>query len=135
MIDGSSSLIDHILSNIKNVNFCSGTLIADISNNFITFICNGKNLTTQQQKSITMRISSAQNLLKFKEALANINWNQTTSMLDTNDAYDAFWLQYQLAFEKNFPLTKLKFNRNIHKVNSYNSYIFRGTLNFQGNQN
>jgi len=130
MVDGSSSLIDHILSNSKNVNFCSGTLISDISDHFITFICNGKNLPAQQQKSITMRIFSAQNLSKFKEALANVNWNQTTSILDTNDAYDAFWLQYQTTFETIFPLTKLKFNKNIHKVNSYMSeglLISRGT--------
>jgi len=50
--------------------------------------------------------------------------------MDTNDAYDALWLQYQLVFEKTFPLTKLKFNKNIHKVKSYMSgglLISRGT--------
>jgi len=130
MIDGSASLIDHIFSNSNNMQFCTGSLISDVSDHFFTFICNGKNLPLKQQKSVTMRVFSQQNLLKFKEALANANWNPTLSSIDTNDAYDAFWHQYKQAFEQNFPLTKIKFNKNIHKINCHMSaglLISRGT--------
>ncbi len=79
MIDGSATLIDHIITNCRRSNFCTGTLISDVSDHFISFICNGKNIVQGQQRTVSMRIFSATNILKFKEALANSTWLPTLS--------------------------------------------------------
>ena len=132
MIDGSATLIDHIITNCRRSNFCTGTLISDISDHFISFICNGKNVLQNHLRTITTRIFSAPNILKFKNALANSNWQPTLSEALTDNAYDAFWAQYKSIFELSFPLTKLKFNKNLHKINCFMSaglLISRGTKN------
>jgi hypothetical protein len=113
-------------------NFCTGTLISDVSDHFISFICNGKNIVQGQQRTVSMRIFSATNILKFKEALANSTWLPTLSENSTDNAYDAFWAQYKSLFDLSFPLTKLKFNKNVHKINNFMSaglLISRGTKN------
>jgi hypothetical protein len=132
MKDGSATLIDHIISNCRMSNFCTGTLISDVSDHFISFICNGKNPVQCQQRTVSMRIFSAPNILKFKESLSNLTWNSTLSENLTDNAYDAFWVQYKSLFDLSFPLTKLKFNKNVHKINSFMSaglLISRGTKN------
>jgi len=132
MYDGSISLIDHIISNCKSNSFRTGSLISDISDHFITFICNGKNVLPSQQKVVTSRIFSEQNILKFKLALANEHWLSISSETVTDSAYDAFWSIYNFHFANSFPLTKIKFNKNLHKINSYMSaglLISRGTKN------
>jgi len=34
-------------------------------------------------------------------------------------AYESFWRQYREIFDATFPLTELKFNKNMHKVNNF----------------
>ena len=119
MQEASSSLIDHIVSNDKKQIFVTGTLISDVSDHFINFVCNGKKPATATQKLKTARIFSPQNLTKFKMQLNSANWNDTFENLDVNEAYGAFWSQYKNFFDETFPLTKMKFNKNIHKANSF----------------
>jgi len=130
MQDSSSTLIDHIISNSKKNVFYTGTLISDVSDHFITFVCNGKNPTHVTQKLTTARIFSPQNLLNFKTNLSSANWNDTMVSIDANSAYDAFWLQYKKIYDVTFPLVKMKFNKNIHKANGFMTaglLISRGT--------
>jgi len=119
MQDHSSSLIDHILTNDKKSNFVTGTIISDVSDHFITFVCNGKNPPTVSQRLKTARIFSQQNLMQFKLNLSNANWNETIAMPNVNSAYDSFWQHYKNIYDTTFPLTVLKFNKNMHKVNSF----------------
>jgi len=130
MQDLSSSLIDHILTNDKKSNFVTGTIISDISDHFVTFVCNGKNPPTVAQRLKTARIFSQQNLLKFKLNLSNANWNETLAVPNVNLAYESFWQLYKNIYDATFPLTVLKFNKNMHKVNSFMTaglLISRGT--------
>ena len=130
--DGTATLIDHIHSNSKMSYFLTGTLLSDISDHFITFVCNGKNVSQSKQRITSSRIFSADNIKKFKEALASQNWVETLSALSTDSAYDAFWSAYKKLFDLSFPLTNLKFNKNLHKINSFMTaglLISRGTKN------
>jgi hypothetical protein len=38
MCNNSNTLIDHILTNVKSTKFCSGSIIDDISDHWISFI-------------------------------------------------------------------------------------------------
>ncbi len=88
-------------------------------NSFVNFVCNGKNPPTVRQKLKTARIFSQQNLMQFKLNLSVANWTESLSMQNVNMAYESFWRQYREIFDATFPLTELKFNKNMHKVNNF----------------
>jgi hypothetical protein len=117
----SSSLIDHIITNCSNATFTTGSILTDISDHFPTFILNGKNKKQNEQKHINSRIFSQTNLTKFKNTLAEKNWEETFSCLEVEAAYDAFWNEYSNVYNLCFPITRVKFNRNIHRQNEFMS--------------
>jgi hypothetical protein len=46
--------------------------------------------------------------------LGGSDWGNVLEFDDVNVAYDAFWSTYSDLFQLNFPLKKLRFNKNIH---------------------
>ena len=117
----SYSLIDHILTNCTNPSFTTGSIISDISDHFPIFILNGKNSKPNEQKHIKTRIFSQSNLLKFKNSLGSQNWEETLACWDVDTSYNAFWEVYSNIYESCFPITRIKFNRKIHKENNFMS--------------
>jgi hypothetical protein len=47
------------------------------------------------------------------------NWDNVYSSNDVNMAYDAFWSTYIELFNLNFPLKKMRFNKNIHGIKPF----------------
>jgi len=117
----SVSLIDHIITNCTSVNFTTGSILADVSDHFPIFILNGKNKKQNEQKHINSRIFSQTNLLKFKNLLASKNWEETLACWEVGTSYDAFWEIYSSCYNSCFPITRIKFNRNVHKENNFMS--------------
>ena len=115
----SSSLIDHIITNCSNVSFSTGSIITDVSDHFPIFILNGKNKKQNEQKHINSRIFSQTNLLNFKNLLAEKNWEKTTTDWEVDTSYDEFWKEYSSAYDLCFPITRIKFNRNMHRENNF----------------
>jgi len=126
----SSSLIDHIITNCTYHSFVSGSIVSDISDHFPTFICLQKNRSRKSAKEITSRLFTIDKINAFKFLLSNANWQYVLDKLDVNTAYESFWDIYKNNFESTFPLTKVKFNRNIHKKTGFITaglLISRGT--------
>jgi len=119
MQDNSKTLIDHIITNSSNNSLTTGSIICDISDHFPIFILNGKNNTQDEQKHVKSRIFSQNNLLKFKNLMNLENWELVTQCTEVDNAYDIFWSTYQIHFNNCFPVSRIKFNRKIHKCNNF----------------
>jgi hypothetical protein len=123
MQNNSKSLIDHILFN-KNCNvFCTGTIISDVSDHFFTFIVPPDRLKNSASiyKFVTSRNYSVQNLNNFKYELAEMNWACILSHQDVNEAYGTFWNIYTDCHNRNFPQSRKRFNKNVHRRHPFMS--------------
>jgi len=113
------SLIDHILTNTNLTNYLTGTIVSDISDHYINFIELPAEKTKPKYKAEFKRKFTRDNILRFKESLANLNWDEVCSEMDVDKSFDLFWNDFDALYKLHFPLTKIKFNRNIHKINNY----------------
>ncbi len=113
------SLIDHILSNSNHDCYTTGTLIYDLSDHFINFIKLPLAKPKLLQKPTFKRNFSQNNVNNFKTSLSSINWNETLTINDADLAFNSFWASFIDLYNLHFPMTKFKFNKNIHKINDY----------------
>ncbi len=111
----SYSLIDHIITNNVQTKENYGIIISDISDHFFTF--NQLNLTVDEKKTkhIQKRNMSSENIQRFKDNLRNISWREVLDENGVDEAFSIFWEIFKPLYDLHFPLTKSKFNKNIHK--------------------
>jgi hypothetical protein len=120
IIGDSHSLIDHISTNIDFDSLNTGVIISDLSDHFIHFIQlpapsqNKRKPTPKQSRSFSL-----ENLQRFKLALSQLSWNDVVSCTDINNRFDLFWNDFNDLFSINFPITRVKPNQNIHKLNAF----------------
>jgi hypothetical protein len=97
----------------------AGTIISDLSDHFINYLILPGTVPKSKNKEREVRNFSEENKENFRLALSSINWAFVTSLDDVNDAFSAFWETFNSLYEIYFPLTKRKFNKNIHRINAY----------------
>ena len=119
MQNDASTLLDHILTSCRQTSFRTGTIIHDLSDHFPTFILTPEKNQKNGEKTKTYRSFSDDNLLNFKRMVNAANWDNVYSSNDVNLAYDAFWSTYIELFNLNFPLKKMRFNKNIHGIKPF----------------
>jgi hypothetical protein len=117
--NGSSSLIDHILTNSKTNCFVSGSIIEDISDHFVTFLQPNLTKTKSKPTSIKRRSYTTDKLNSFKRHLGQLSWEDVLVTDNVDDCYDKFWNHYKLLHDQHFPITTCKFNKNIHKISDF----------------
>jgi len=118
--NNSYSLIDHILVKNEPENLLSGTIVSDLSDHFINFISLGNsNNSTPLCNHRYERVFSQQNKSNFLNTLNNMSWRNVLSQKDVDPAFDEFWDVFSPLYDIHFPLTKIKFNRNMHKINNF----------------
>jgi hypothetical protein len=116
----SKTLIDHVLSNSVGTELCSGTLLSDISDHFFTFVVPCvSSIPKQQPRTVSKRDFSQQNLNEFKREMSQVDWNPVCLKSNINEAYDEFWKIYTGIFDQKFPLRRIRFNKNIHKLQNF----------------
>jgi hypothetical protein len=94
--------------------------VCDVSDHFFTFVSiPGAVKTKHKHKTIISRDFSQQNLQNFKTALSIADWSNVTSLNDIDLAYDAFWSTYNSLYITNFPVKRIRFNKNRHKINNF----------------
>jgi len=122
----SKSLIDHVLLSSNATDIISGTIISDVSDHFFTFVhVPGFKKVNKSHKTISTRDFSLNNHTHFKTELGTADWNSVAATNDIDLAYDGFWTTYNTIFEANFPLKRIRFNKNRHKINNF---MTRGIL-------
>jgi len=116
----SYSLIDHICCKNESSLSHTGTIVSDISDHFFNFLTLEpvKNSVTktpcQYRRNITPHTMEI-----FRNSLERINWSFLTDLTNVDEAFDGFWDIFSTFFNISFPIQKVKFNKNIHKVNQF----------------
>jgi hypothetical protein len=129
---GHLALIDHIITNHKFSQVSSGVLIEDLSDHFPNFIQLPLVCAKPKCDSTATRAFTPSNITTFQNNLNNTNWNEVYACNDVDAAYDIFWTKFNNQFSTSFPLTKVRLNRNVNKVNDY---MTTGLLVSRSNKN
>jgi exonuclease III len=106
ILDGSYSLIDHVLCNNFNSDILTGTLLIDFSDHFMNFLtmpCVHSSADAKISKKPT-RIFSLSSLNSFKNDLSALSWNDVISRNDVDASFDAFWENFSTLYDLHFPL-------------------------------
>jgi hypothetical protein len=123
MYNGANSLIDHILSNDSSTKLCSGSIIDDLSDHFITFVqpelCKKSKKAKSKQQKITRKLLTVENLTNLQNALKNLQWNEVLATDNVNDCYNSFWDTFKLLYDMYIPSVTVRLNRNYHRLNDF----------------
>jgi hypothetical protein len=117
--NNASTLLDQILVSCRQDSFESGTIVTDVSDHFPTFILTPHTNKKNGEKTKTYRSFSEENLQNSKRMLSAANWDGVLDSNEVNSAYDAFWSTYNELYLLNFPLKKMRFNKNIHNIKPF----------------
>ncbi len=112
----TATIIDHIYTNKLDLNIQSGIIINDVADHYATFYIQHKKLKSIPPKSIQIRKYTPENIKIFNSLLRAHNFNNIQDIIDPDEAYNKFLLDYTELFNIAFPLTNVKINRkNIKK--------------------
>jgi hypothetical protein len=117
----SFSLIDHILCKNYTPTLLTSTLITDIIDHFMNFLCTS--LPSKPKRSANnikySRCLSFHNMTNFRNALRNLNWHSVYSSNDVDISFQHFWESFSTLYDLYFLLCKVSFNKNIHSTNNF----------------
>jgi predicted transcriptional regulator len=118
--NNKASLIDHILTNANLPAYTVGTIIDDLSDHFMNFIQlqQGKPRKIQQKESTRRHINEI-NINNLKNALNNTDWATVYSENTVDSSFNAFWGIFKSLYDEHFPIIRVRFNKNKHKINGY----------------
>jgi len=72
-----------------------------------------------KKQNVAKRKFSKEAVTSFKNHLSEIRWFNVLQENYIDKAYDEFWEIFKTAYDINFPVKTVKFNRNIHKINNF----------------
>lgn len=117
--NNSFSLIDHILCKTNRTNISTCTILTDFSDHFVNVLSIPTCETKTGCKFQYTRNFTKKKINEFKQLLKSICWQPVLTLNDTNTAFDTFWDIFHTFFNLHFPIKKMKFNRNIHKIQAF----------------
>jgi hypothetical protein len=114
-VDDSATLIDHIYfrpgaknKSAPNYYIHSGNFWSDITDHLSNyFLLINSNKLPKKVEPRFVRLYSQSNLQKFKDHIANVNWTDIYSIIDTDTAFSKFADKVENYFNDCFPLVKL----------------------------
>ena len=115
----SATCIDNIMTNCISDTYTSGILINQISDHFITFHITNFRHELKKNKFSYGRQFTEEKILEFKQLLDNENWDDILEEMDAENSFKLFMNKFTSSFDLIFPLKKLKFNKNKHKIQSF----------------
>ena len=105
----SATIIDNILTNSKHFDSClSGIFYTDISDHFPVFYIDNSLSISDDDTYIIKRSYSARNVENFKNDLSAMIWDEVLTIEDPQSAYTLFFKKLSDAYNKCFPLKKVK---------------------------
>jgi exonuclease III len=120
--DYSATLIDHIYTNNVHLNDISSfIIISHLSDHFPIITKLNEKRIFSHPKFIERRNFSQNNVNNFTNLLLAQNWNHVLECDETQNAYNLFSDTFFNIFNASFPLTRAKFNRNVHAVEKWMS--------------
>ena len=116
----SATLIDHSITNISQNSYMNIILTTKISDHFPVVIFSDKPVDkTTKKTSHTFRNFSTENVQKFHNNLANINWETLLSSNCTESAFNSFHETFTTLHDLHFQPKTVKFNINFHKIEKW----------------
>ena len=128
----SSSLIDHIITNVLCPKYVSGVLISSISDHFPVFCFLDQLREPSTHKTVTSRNFSQANINKFKDTLSKTSWQPTLNETDPQKSFDIFSSLFNSLLDENFPKKECRFNKNYHKKEKW---LTKGLLTSRRHKN
>ena len=93
----------------------TGNIYSDITDHLPNFIIIKSNTNYEKSDRPLVRIYGEKNMDKFKNLIANSDWEEFYSTKDESKAIDLFYKIYNKAFDKAFPLKRLSRKRSKDK--------------------
>lgn len=121
----SATLIDHIWTNDVKDQMVAGIITTYLSDHFSTFHIIKTNKYQPTPKVISSRDFSENNIANFKEKLTNLPFTEVYNHNNPTDSYETFQKIFKEAFDQNFPLKEIRFNKNYHMIEPW---MTRGIL-------
>jgi len=119
--DNSATLIDHIITNQSAPSFNTTILTSKLSDHFPVLHSLPTKVPPDIPKTFTSRDFSQDNLTRFENVIASINWNVVSEEPDAQSSYNVFFDIFNNLYSLHFPLKTIKFNHNIHCVEPWMS--------------
>ena len=110
----SATLIDHCITNVMRSKFTSYILTTKLSDHFPFIVNLSLSKAVLKPKTISTRNYSFNNVENFKKALAAVAWDDLYLCTDAQESYNIFSNKFFELFDLFFPLSTVKFNKNIH---------------------
>ena len=124
--DHSATLLDHIYSNNKSLNYTSGIVITDVADHFGTFYVSRKKAHVTVSNIKYIRQMKAENFIHFKQILAATDFSPVLACDCPNEAYNKFICVYDNAFNIALPTKRIKLLR---KYIKREPWMTQGLLN------
>ncbi len=119
--DNSASLIDHVITNQSAPSFSSIILTTKISDHFPVIYFPLSKLHIEKPKNFTSRNFSHENMVKFENSIASIDWSFVRDENDAQSSYNVFFDLFHNLYSLHFPLKTIKFNQNVHSLEPWMS--------------
>jgi hypothetical protein len=115
----SATLIDHIITKNLNKKLESYIMISKISDHFPIFFTTSNLKPAHRIKYLNVRDFSKKNVNAFKNDLSLLTWNDMYNIDNVHDSFNLFSSTFNDLYELRFPERKIKFNKNLHKIEKW----------------
>jgi hypothetical protein len=115
----SATLIDHIITKNLNKKLESYIMISKISDHFPIFFTTSNLKPAHRIKYLNVRDFSKKNVNAFKNDLSLLTWNDMYNIDNVHDSFNLFSSTFNDIYELRFPERKIKFNKNLHKIEKW----------------
>ena len=105
--NNSATLIDNIFANKPNLNSFQGILVTDISDHLPIIYIDCKIPSLSNDDFIHRRNLSPRNKQAFRNAIANLNWDEIYQETDMQLAFSMFYSKFLHHYNTHFPKKKL----------------------------
>ena len=113
-IHNSSTLIDHIITNVNSPYYTCGALTSRVSDHFPIFCFLDSKKPGNVHRFVKSKNMSPEAIQKFKTNMQNIHWEEVLASADPQSCLDSFLKTFLELFNLHFPEKLTKFNKNFH---------------------
>ena len=110
----SSTLIDHIITNVNSPSFTCGALTSRVSDHFPIFCFLDTKKPKNCHRFVKTKNLSPEAIEKFKKNIQNIPWDSVLASADPQSCLDSFLETFLEIYNLHFPEKLTKFNKNFH---------------------
>jgi hypothetical protein len=115
----SATLIDHIITKSVNKKLESCILTSKISDHFPIFFTTSNLKRANHVKYLNVCDFSKKNVNDLKNDLSRLSWNNVYCLENVQESFNLFSQTFNDLYEMRFPERKIKFNKNVHKIEKW----------------